>query len=155
MSRSRFAALMIAAAVFLAACGGGNDDLGVDPQAAREAEATEAANGAREDIEACSLLTVEEAGELLGATVTSVEPMVIRVFSACEWVNDATLPIKALQVGIFDLEVDSDLFQESAGAGGSVELEEVAGHRGRGLLDWPRAALHPQRQPHGLDLPLA
>ena len=127
MGRSRFAALMIAAAVFLAACGGGNDDLGVDPQAAREAEATEAANATREDIEACSLLTVEEAGELLGATVTSVEPMVIRVFSACEWVNDATLPVKALQVGIFDLEVDSDLFQESAGAGGSVELEEVAG----------------------------
>jgi hypothetical protein len=125
--RLRWTATLALATIALAACGGGSDDLGVDPSAARASEAAANANATRADVEACSLLTEEEAGELLGLAVTSVEPVVIRVFRACEWVNDDSLPVQALQVGIFDFDVDSDRFRESAGAAGAAELEDVPG----------------------------
>lgn len=126
-SRLRWTATLALATFALAACGGGSDDLGVDASAARASEVAANAHATRADIEACSLLTEEEAGELLGLAVTSVEPVVIRVFSACEWVNDDSLPAQALQVGIFDFEVDSDRFRETAGAAATAELEDVAG----------------------------
>jgi hypothetical protein len=106
------------------ACGD-DDNLGVDAQAAREAEASADASATTADVEACALLTEAEASELLGVTVTSVEPMVIRAFDACEWVNDESLPVQALQVGLFDFKASSQVLRDTAGALG--ELEEVDG----------------------------
>lgn len=128
MSIRRVPLFLLAATTLLivtAACGGDDDDLGVDPQAAREAEASADADATTADIEACALLTEAEASELLGATITSVEPMVIRTFDACEWVNDATLPIQALQVGLFDFKASSQVLNDTAGAIG--DLEEIPG----------------------------
>lgn len=125
-TRPRLIAIALGGAILLAACGGdSDDDLGVDPQAAREAEASANADATTEDIEACSLLSEDEASELLGVAVTSVEPTAIRTFAACDWINDATLPIKSLQVGIFDFTASSNLVKETAGALG--ELDEVSG----------------------------
>ncbi len=106
------------------ACGD-DDDLGVDAQAAREAEASADGNATTADVEACALLTDAEASELLGAIVTSVEPMVIRTFDACEWANDESLPVQALQVGLFDFKASSQMLRDTAGALG--DLEEVDG----------------------------
>jgi hypothetical protein len=118
---------LVIAVIALAACGGGSDDLGVGASAPRASEVAANANATRADVEACSLLTEEEAAELLGLAVTSVEPVVIRVFRACEWVNDDGRPVQALQVGIFDFGVDSDRFRETAGATATTELDDIPG----------------------------
>lgn len=115
------------AALVVAACGDGSDDLGVDAAAARASEIAANASVTAADVEACSLLTEGEAAEFLGVPVTTVDPFRIRTFHACEWSNDEGPLVEVVQVGVFDFSVDSDLFREAASAAGAHELEDFPG----------------------------
>ena len=117
--KSALTSFLTLAALALAACGS-PDDPGIDPAAARAAEAAAQS-------EACSLLTEDEAAEFLGAPVTYVDPFKIRTFQACEWLNTEGSLNKVIQVGFFDLAVDSAIFRDLASAGGATEIEEIAG----------------------------
>ncbi len=112
---------LLAIVVSLAACGS-PDDLGVDPAAARAAEAA-----ALPDLEVCALLTEDEAAEFLGVPVTYVDPCKIRTFRACEWSIEEGSLSEIVQVGIFDFAVDSDLFREAASAAGATTVEQFPG----------------------------
>ena len=118
--------LLLATALALIACGDA-DELGVDAAAARASEIAANAAVTAADLEACSLLTEGEAAEFLGVPVTSVDPLKIRTFQACEWSNDESQLIEVVQVGVFDFFVDSDLFREAASASGAHELDQVPG----------------------------
>ena len=144
--RLQVTALIALAAISFAACGSDSDD--GDSPATSVTEATPAdaspadANGTgtvtpdgRDGSGPCSLLTDEEGNQLLGVTATSVEESVTGPFVACQWINDASLPIELLQIGTFDFDVDPDFFRETASASDTGTLEEVAGLGDEALWD--------------------
>jgi len=114
----------------VAACGGADDD---SDDTGTSATASNEPVGQDEQVDACALLTEEEAAEALGSNVEPGEPSDFAPFFGCRWAVDGTLDyvdVTVLTGTSTELEYYFELTDETESVDGYEEKAQWAEHTG-------------------------